>query len=107
MAIVTIHSADSLGLKQGKPAYAIVKASSVIIAKGLRPGQLSARNVVDGKIARIQDGAVNSEVTVKLASGAEVVSTITKESVKSLGLKTGDSVSAIVKASNVMVGVDD
>jgi len=106
VAIVTIHSVDSLGLKEGKPAYAIVKASSVMIAKDLRAGQLSARNVLDGKVAKIQDGAVNSEVTVKLASGTDVVSIVTKESVKSLGLKTGDSVSAIVKASNVMVGVD-
>ncbi len=106
VAILTIHSVDSLGLKEGKPAYAIVKASSVMIAKDLRPGQLSARNVLDGEVAKIQDGAVNSEVIVKLTSGAEVVSIITKESVKSLGLETGDSVSAIVKASNVLVGVD-
>lgn len=106
VAIVTIHSVDSLGLKEGKAAYAVVKASSVMIAKGIRPGQLSARNVLDGKIAKIQDGAVNSEVTLKLTCGAEVVSIITKESVKSLGLKPGDSVSAVVKASNVMVGVD-
>lgn len=77
-----------------------------MIAKDLRSGQLRARNVLDGKVAKVQDGAVNSEVTVKLTSGADVVSTITKETVKSLGLTTGDSVSAIVKASNVMVGVD-
>ena len=106
MAIVSIHSVDSLGLKDGKPAYAIIKASSVMIAKDLRSGQLSARNVLDGKVTKIQDGAVNSEVTLKLPSGADVVSIITKESVRSLGLKPGDSVSAIVKASNVMVGVD-
>ncbi len=105
-AIVTINSVDSLGLKAGRPAYAIIKASSVMIAKELRAGQLSARNVLDGKVAKIQDGAVNSEVTLKLTSGADVVSIITKESVRSLGLKTGDSASAIVKASDVMVGVD-
>lgn len=106
VAIITICSADSLGLKEGKLAYAIFKASSVMIAKDLRSGQLSARNVLDGKVAKVQDGAVNSEVTVKLTSGADVVSTITKEGVKSLGLTTGDSVSAIVKASNVTLGVD-
>ena len=49
---------------------------------------------------------MNSEVTVKLASGSELVSIITKESAKSLGLKTVVSVSAIIRASNVMVGVD-
>lgn len=106
MAIITLHSEDALGLKEGKTAYAIIKASSVMIAKDLRAGQLSARNILPGEVARIHDGAVNSEVTVKLASGSELVSIITKESAKSLGLKTGVSVSAIIKASNVMVGVD-
>jgi molybdate transport system regulatory protein len=106
VAIVTAHSVDTLGLKEGKAAYAIVKASSVMVAKDVRAGQLSARNVLEGKVAKIHDGAVNSEVILKLTGGADVVSIITKESVKSLGLKTGDSVAAIVKASNVMVGVD-
>lgn len=41
MAIITICSADSLGLKEGKLAYAVFKASSVMIAKDLRSGQLS------------------------------------------------------------------
>ena len=71
VAIITICSADSLGLKEGKLADAIFKASSVMIAKDLRSGQLSARNVLDGKVAKVQDGAVNSEVIVKLTSGAE------------------------------------
>ncbi len=106
VAIITIPSVDSLGLKEGKAAYAIIKASSVIVAKGVRAGQLSARNILDGTVAKIAEGAVNCEVTLELAGGAKVVAIITKESCKSLGLKQGDSVSAIIKASSVMVGVD-
>ena len=49
---------------------------------------------------------MNCEVTLKLTGGVDVVSIITKESVKSLGLKQGDSAQAVVKASNVMVGVE-
>jgi molybdate transport system regulatory protein len=45
-------------------------------------------------------------VTLKLSGGTSVVAVITKESVKSLGLKNGDAASAIIKASHVMVGVD-
>jgi molybdate transport system regulatory protein len=77
-----------------------------MIAKGVRASQLSARNILDGKVAKIEDGAVNCEVTLKLTGGVDVVSIITKESVKSLGLKQGDSAQAVVKASNVMVGVE-
>jgi molybdate transport system regulatory protein len=54
---------------------------------------------------KLQDGAVNSEVVVRMSGGTEVVASITKESVKSLGLKIGDKVSAVMKASNVMIGV--
>jgi molybdate transport system regulatory protein len=105
VAIITNSSVDSLGLKEGKAAYAIIKASSVMIGKD-SPDKLSARNVLSGTVAAVQDGAVDSEVTLKLSGGGNLVAIITKESVKSLGLKAGESANAIVKASSVLVGVD-
>ncbi len=69
--------------------------------------RISARNVLKGKIKKIVAGAVNSEIVVELPNGTEIVSVITKESVKSLGLKKGKMVYAVVKASNVMIAVDD
>lgn len=66
----------------------------------------SARNVLKGTVIKIVPGAVNSEVTIKIADGVEVVSIITKTSVDSLGLAEGKDAYAIVKASSVMVGVD-
>ncbi len=68
--------------------------------------KISARNVLKGKVKKVIDGAVNSEVVVELKGGEEVVSVITKESVKALGLKKGKKVYAVVKASNVMLAVD-
>jgi len=104
VAIITNSSIDALGLVKGGSAFAIVKASDVMIGKGLNGHKLSARNVLAGKVAKLQDGAVNSEVVVHLAGGTEVVASITKESVKSLELKVGDAVFAVVKASHVMIG---
>jgi molybdate transport system regulatory protein len=104
VSIITNSSVDSLGLKEGKAAYAIIKASSVMIGKD--PVKLSARNVLSGTIAAVHDGAVDSEVILKLSSGTELVAIITKESAKSLGLKAGEAATAIVKASSVLVGVD-
>lgn len=69
--------------------------------------KLSARNVLKGTVKSILPGAVNSEVVITLTGGAEVVSVITKESVESLGLEVGKPVYAVIKASNVMVAVDD
>lgn len=105
VAIITNSSADSLGLAAGKAAYAIIKASEVIVGKGVDGTKLSARNVLAGEVTSLLDGAVNSEVAIELTGGAAVVASITKESVHALGLQVGDRVSAIVKASNVMIGV--
>lgn len=68
--------------------------------------KISARNVLKGKVKKIITGAVNDEVIIQLTGGEEMVSIITKESVASLGIKEGKDVYAIIKASNVMVGVD-
>ena len=68
--------------------------------------KLSARNVLKGKVKSIKQGAVNSEVAVQLPGGIEVISVITKTSVENLGLKEGKDVYAIIKATNVILGVD-
>ena len=68
--------------------------------------KISARNVLKGKVIRLVQGAVNSEVTVELPGGMEVVSIITKSSAKTLGLKKGKNVYAVIKASNVMIATD-
>ncbi len=68
--------------------------------------KISARNVLKGKIKKITVGAVNNEIIVEIAGGAEMVSIITKSSSERLGLEVGKEVYAIVKASNVMIGID-
>jgi len=68
--------------------------------------KISARNVLPATVKAITPGAVDTEVVVELAPGIEVVSIITKQSAQRLGLKPGSKAYAIVKASNVMIGVD-
>ena len=68
--------------------------------------KISARNILKGKIVKIVHGAVNSEVTIELPGGSLLVSIITNSSVETLGLTEGKQAYAIIKASNVMVGVD-
>ncbi len=65
--------------------------------------KISARNVLEGTVKEVIHGAVNSEVIIELASGVEIVSVITKDSAEALKLKKGKKVSAVIKASNVMV----
>ena len=68
--------------------------------------KLSARNMLKGKVKKINHGAVNSEVILELPGGIELVSVITKSSAENLGLAMGKDVYAVIKASNVMIGVD-
>ena len=68
--------------------------------------KLSARNMLKGKVKKINHGAVNSEVILELPGGIELVSVITKSSAENLGLANGKDVYAVIKASNVMIGVD-
>jgi len=66
----------------------------------------SARNLLKGKIKQLNDGAVNTEVVVEVAGGAEIVSIITKARAENLGLKVGQTVYTVIKASNVMIAID-
>jgi len=67
----------------------------------------SARNALRGVVARIVPGAVNSEVILKVADGAEIVAIITKESVEDLGLAPGVPAIALIKSSFVILARDE
>jgi molybdopterin-binding protein len=68
--------------------------------------KLSARNVLKGKVKQVKPGAINTEVTVALDGGNEVVAIITKASAERLGLAQGKEVYAVIKATNVMIATD-
>ena len=105
IAVITNSSVDRLRLQPSMEAFAIIKASDVMVGKGLENAKLSARNILSGKIAELNEGAVNSEVGIQLHGGTMLIASITKESVQALNLKRGDAVSVVIKASHVMVGV--
>jgi molybdopterin-binding protein len=68
--------------------------------------KISARNVLKGKVKKVTQGAVNSEIVVELTNGVEIVSIITKSSAERLELSPGKEVYAVIKASNVMIASD-
>jgi molybdopterin-binding protein len=69
--------------------------------------KISARNVLKGTVKNVVPGAVNTEITVELPGGAQVVSIITKSSAEALNLAAGKGVYVVVKASNVMIALED
>ena len=68
--------------------------------------KLSARNVLKGTVKKVTLGAVNAEVVIELPGGVQVVSIITNDSAKNLGLEVGKPAYVVIKASNVMVATD-
>lgn len=66
--------------------------------------KLSARNQISGKITSITPGAVNGSIKVDIGGGNIVTASITEEAIQELGLAEGDTVTVIVKASDVMIG---
>ena len=104
VAIVTRESTESLGLKMGATAFALVKASSVIVATDLADARLSARNQFEGTVSAVTPGAVNAEVVIDIGGGSSIAAVVTLSSVKALGLAPGAKATALFKASSVIVG---
>jgi len=89
-----------------KRAFALIKASSVVIGVPDDATRLSARNQLKGTASCAKRGAVNAEVGVQLEGGSVVVSIITNGSL-ALALSKGVAVVAIIEASSIIVGTFD
>ena len=68
--------------------------------------EISARNSLKTTVKKVVTGSVNTEVTLELTPGIELVSIITKSSAEKLGLKEGKQAYAVIKSSDVIVAVD-
>jgi molybdopterin-binding protein len=68
--------------------------------------RLSARNQLPGTVQSVKLGTIMAEVIVKLDGGQEITSAITANSVRGLGIQEGSRVYVVVKATEVMLGVD-
>ncbi len=104
VAVVTHESAEQLGLKAGAKAFALVKASSVIVATDLEGVKLSARNRLGGTVVSVTPGAVNAEVLIDVGGGVHVAAIVTQGSLQAMGLAAGQKATALFKAASVLVG---
>ncbi len=68
--------------------------------------KLSARNVMPGKVIALTKGATTAHVKIEVAAQFVITASITNEAVEALGLEVGKPATAIVKASDVIVGVE-
>ena len=104
-ATISMTSIRELGLEPGKKAYAVIKATEVMVGLGEHL-TLSARNQFPGTVTSVQKGAVNSIVKLSVLDGNTISATISNAAVEELGLAEGVKALAVVKATSVMVGID-
>lgn len=107
IATITHESVETLGLAPGIDAFALIKASSVLVGVPSAGMRLSARNQLPGTVARIVPGAVNAEVVIELEGGGSIAAIVTEAGLAELGLNPGAPALAIFKASSVIVGTVD
>ena len=105
VATLTDVSVKALGLSLGKEAVAIIKAPWVVLMTGTPDYRCSARNQMKGKVAKLERGAVNTQVGLTLTGGSILSAVITNEAADELGLTVGADATAMFKASHVLVGV--
>jgi molybdate transport system regulatory protein len=105
-ANITNGAVDDLGLKRGREAFALIKASFVLLAPdaGIR---ISARNRLPGTVKSIVTGAVNCEVRLRLAGDRTLVAIVTRDGLAELELQEGSACCGVIKASHVLIAVND
>ena len=104
-ATISMTAIRELGLEPGKKAYAVIKATEVMVGLGEHL-TLSARNQFPGRVLSVEKGAVTSIVRIEALGGNTISATISNMAVEELGLEPGKAALAVIKATSVMVGID-
>jgi len=105
-AIVTRDAVRDLGLFPGREATALIKAPFVILAPADDARRTSVRNRIEGTIARREDGAVNTEVSLDIGGGKTLVAIITRHSADELAIAVGQPACALIDAGHIILAVD-
>jgi len=106
VSVITVESLENLGIAEGRPLTAIVKAPWVILALDRDEPSTSARNRFAGKVLRVNADPLAVEVIVELSDGTLMCALITDESRKNLDLAPGSKVWCLFKAFSVILNVE-
>jgi molybdate transport system regulatory protein len=106
LTLITTDRSLIMGVKAGDEAIAVINASSIILGnERSKRFKLSARNQLTADIKAIDIGPAFAEVQLGLKGGDTLIAIVPKDSIRDLELGVGQKVTAIFKASNVILGV--
>lgn len=106
-AVVTNGSADMLGLYPGGAAIALIKSTFITLVRDVPGLRMSSRNQIGGRVKRMIEGPVETEVVLDIGGGAELAAVITSSSVRDLKLAVGAPILACIKASHIILAVEE
>jgi len=103
-AAITLEAVDELGLAEGVGVVVLFKSTEVALATGAVP-LISIRNQIPGTVAEVEHGEVMTTVKVAVRGGGTLTAAITRDAAEELGLAEGTDVTALVKATEVILGL--
>lgn len=106
-ALVTNASVEALDLHPGCEAIALIKSSFVTLVEEVPGLRLSARNQIGGHVADLIEGPVETEVVVDIGGGKRIAAVVTSHSVRDMQLTRGSPILCCVKASHIILAVED
>lgn len=104
--VITNKSTQSLGLAPGREAFALIKASTPILMADCVGSRTSARNRICGEVASVDKGSVSADVVLDIGEGKTLSAIVTHDSIETMNVKPGDRLCALIKASQIILGVD-
>lgn len=104
-ASITKESAEKLALIVGMTVMAWVEAAQIMLVSDFGGYQISARNQLTGTITGLNSNSISAEVVISIASGDTLAAAISADSVETLGLRKGQTVTAVFKAGAVILAV--
>ncbi len=106
-ALVTPQGVSNLALSKGHQAYAIIRASDVMLTHADTGLVFSTKNNFCGKVIKTQKGTINAQVTLQLKSGNIFQAVMTQETVTELDIKEGERVCCVFRATDVILAVEE
>jgi molybdopterin-binding protein len=104
-SVITGASSKSMGLDTGKQVVAVIKEEWVILVSDLEGYKFASRNHFPGTVTSVKESGVVAEVNMRLVGGEALTAIVTSAAVRDLGIKTGDELTALIKAPMVIIGV--
>ncbi len=105
-ALVTPKGVSNLALTKGSKAYAIIKASQIMLMHAGTGLKVSARNCFCGRVKKTESGQVNAKVTLQLKSGNEFQAVVLQQMLTDLDIKAGERLCCIFKATDVILAIE-